>query len=92
MTLPLRRRNGPRHSSPGERAREAIDYSLDKARSVLNQDERKKIYLDLMKTVADDAPWIYINFEPAFELHTPRVQNYQLVADAIIRLESVWLK
>ena len=68
-----------------------VDDLLDKARAAQTQDERKKIYQDLAKIVADDVPWVYLNFEPAFELHTPKVQNYSLVADGIIRLEGLWL-
>ena len=37
------------------------------------------------------AQWVARFFEPAFELHTTKVQNYTLIADGIIRLESVWL-
>jgi peptide/nickel transport system substrate-binding protein len=69
-----------------------VDDLLDQGRRAQSQDERKKIYLDLLKTVADDVPWVYIYYQPAWELHGTKVQNYTLVPDAIIRLEGVWLK
>lgn len=69
-----------------------VDDLLDKARAATTQDARKPLYQQLMKVVADDVPWIYINFQPAWELHGTKVQNYNFIADGIIRLEGVWLK
>jgi len=76
----------------GQYSNREVDDVLDKARAAPSQDERKQLYTQVMKLIAQDAPRIWINFQPAWELHTPKVQNYNFVADGIIRLEGVWLK
>ncbi|HEY8695346.1 MAG TPA: ABC transporter substrate-binding protein, partial [Chloroflexota bacterium] len=76
----------------GQYSSKEVDDLLDKARQAQSQGERKQLYAQVMNQLAQDAPIIWIYFQPAWELHTPKVQNYNFVADAIIRLEGVWLK
>lgn len=76
----------------GQYSNKDLDDLLDKARRAPSQDERKQLYSQAIKTIAQDAPRVWINFQPVWELHTNKVQNYSFIGDAIIRLEGVWLK
>ncbi|HLQ35212.1 MAG TPA: ABC transporter substrate-binding protein [Chloroflexota bacterium] len=76
----------------GQYSNKELDDLLDKARRAQTQDERQQLYSQAMKILAQDAPRAWINFQPAWGLYTKKVQNYDFVGDAIIRLEGVWLR
>jgi peptide/nickel transport system substrate-binding protein len=68
-----------------------VDDLLLKARSSLNQEERKGLYLELAKVLADDVPMVFLYHEYARQAASPKVQGYKLAPDALYRLADTWL-
>ena len=68
-----------------------VDDLLLKGRSSLNQDERKQLYFELSRVLAEDVPMVFLYHEYARQAASPKVQNYKLAPDAIYRLAEVWL-
>ncbi|MBV8087746.1 MAG: ABC transporter substrate-binding protein, partial [Chloroflexi bacterium] len=75
----------------GQYSNPQVDDLLDKARVAQTPEDRKPLYLQAMKTVTDDSPIIYLDFQPAFEIHRKNVQGYSFIPDGMIHLEGVWL-
>jgi len=69
-----------------------VDDLLDRARAASDQAQRKEMYQQLQKLVADDAPTVYYQFPLSFMLTRPIVQGMTLYPDAIMRFETGWLK
>ena len=69
-----------------------VDDLLDRARATSDQAQRKELYQQLQKLVADDAPTVYYQHPISFLLARPAVQGMTLHPDAIMRFETGWLK
>ncbi|MCC6180053.1 MAG: peptide ABC transporter substrate-binding protein [Chloroflexi bacterium] len=69
-----------------------VDDLLDKEREVSDQGERKKLFSDLVKTLQDDQPWLFIIHPIEPKGFSPKVQNYDPVPDGMMRFRDVWLK
>ncbi len=69
-----------------------VDDLLDRARSASDQAQRKEMYQQVQKLVADDAPTVYYQFPLSFMLTRPTIQGMALYPDAIMRFETGWLK
>ncbi len=69
-----------------------VDDLLDRARAASDQVQRKEMYQQVQKLVADDAPTVYYQFPLSFMLTRPTIQGMTLYPDAIMRFETGWLK
>ncbi len=69
-----------------------VDDLLDRARATSDQAQRKELYQQLQKLVADDAPTVYYQHPLSFLLARPAVQGMVLYPDAIMRFETGWLR
>ncbi len=70
-----------------------VDKWLDQARATRDQNERKQLYRKIEEKLAvDDAAYIWYWQNATTHALSPRVQNFALVADQMIRLRDVWLK
>jgi peptide/nickel transport system substrate-binding protein len=67
-----------------------VDQLLDQARTTFDQNQRATLYKQANQIIAQDAPWVFINYGVATELHSPKVKNYTLIADNIQRWAAVW--
>ena len=70
---------------------QTVDELLDRARETSDQAERKKLYSELVKTIQDDAPWLFVIHPTELKAFSPNVQGYSPVPDGMIRLKDVWL-
>jgi peptide/nickel transport system substrate-binding protein len=69
-----------------------VDEILDKSREVADQAERKKLFSELVKTLQEDSPWIFIIHPVEPKAFSPKVQGYDPVPDGMIRAKNMWLK
>jgi oligopeptide transport system substrate-binding protein len=55
-----------------------VDALLDQARTILDDDERQKLYLEAEQLILDDAAWLPLTFDVSNWLVKPYVLNYQI--------------
>lgn len=83
------------HSKGGlnrdEYANPKVDEMLDKARTVYDQAERKKIYADALKTAVTDGSIIYLYWPLDQKTWTPKLIGYTHVPDGMMRFKSAML-
>lgn len=78
--------NFGKYSSP------QADDLMEKARAVSDQNQRKDLYQQAQKLIADDATHAFYGFAPAYLVTQPKVQGMQLYPDFMMRFEGAWLK
>ncbi|RRW49588.1 ABC transporter substrate-binding protein [Pseudomonas luteola] len=66
-----------------------LDELLNKARTVNDQAQRQDLYRQAMTIVADEAPNIYLYFEPRLIVANRKVTGYVSNPDGLIRLANV---
>ncbi|MDP8922359.1 MAG: ABC transporter substrate-binding protein [Chloroflexota bacterium] len=69
-----------------------VDDLLEKAREVSDRAERTKLYSKLVRTLQDDAPWLFVIHPLEAKAFRPTVRGYSPVPDGVIRVKDVWLK
>ena len=69
-----------------------VDKLLEQARAVADPAERKKIYTQATKIIAEDAPFAFVRFPAEQKVWVPAVQNFVHVPDGMMRMTNVWLK
>ena len=69
-----------------------VDTLLEQARTVADPAERKKIYTQVTKIIADDAPFAFVRFPAEIKVWLPAVQGYVHIPDGMMRMTNVWLK
>jgi peptide/nickel transport system substrate-binding protein len=67
-----------------------VDSLLDRARSVTNQDERKKIYGEVQALLAKDIPMLPLFFSTEYAAMRTSVGGFVWIPDQIPRLAEVW--
>ncbi len=69
-----------------------IDDLLDKGRVTTDPDERKAIYLDVQKILAENAPWIWLYVGYEYRAMQPYVKGFTPMPNGSIKyLRDVWL-
>jgi peptide/nickel transport system substrate-binding protein len=68
-----------------------VDEMLDKARTVYDQAERKKIYTDALKMAVTDVAIVYLYWPLDQKTFTPRLNAFVHVPDGMMRFKSTWL-
>ncbi len=69
-----------------------VDELLDKTREVSDQAERKKLYSEVIKTLHEEVPAVFIVHPIEPKAFNPKVQGYEPVPDGMMRFRDVWLK
>lgn len=69
-----------------------VDTLLDQARAVADPAERKKIYAQATRIIADDAPFAFVRFPAEVKVRLPVVQGFTHIPDGMMRMTNVWLK
>lgn len=65
----------------------AMDKLLDESRSK-NGLDRKPVYAEALKMLRDEVPYIYLYHLPNAQATTPKIKNYVLYPDGMVRLEG----
>jgi peptide/nickel transport system substrate-binding protein len=68
-----------------------VDDLLDQTRAVTDQDERRELYSELTRIVAEEVGMIFIRFPGQIKIHQPRVQGFTHIPDGMMRFNEVWL-
>lgn len=69
-----------------------VDELIEKAKRVVDQKERKKLYDDLQKILADEAPWIFLVSADRSEAFKSYVKGYQhLPNGAHYSFRNTWI-
>ncbi len=68
-----------------------VEELLDTARYLNNMAQRRRIYSEVTKIVADDVPYVILYFPKEYKLVSPRVHGFVHVPDGMLRLRTVWL-
>ena len=76
----------------GEYKNPEVDKLLDQARAVSDQGERKRLYTEATKIIADDVPQVFIRFPAEIKVWLPAVQGFTHVPDGMMRMTNVSLK
>lgn len=75
--------NDSRYSNP------EVDRLLDRARQVLDMDQRVELYRQVMEQVHRDAPYIYLYYPKNVKAYSAKVQGFVNYPDGIIRTENL---
>ncbi len=68
-----------------------VDEQLDKARTVYDQAERKKIYTEALKMAVTDVAIVYLYWPLDQKTFTPRLNGFVHVPDGMMRFKSTFL-
>ncbi len=69
-----------------------VDKLLEQARAVAEPAQRKLLYTQATKLIAEDVPQVFIRFPAEIKVWQPAVQGYVHVPDGMMRLNAVSLK
>lgn len=61
------------------------DDLLEKGRTTLDEGQRKQIYADAQRRVAEQAPYVFLHINNQYEAHRPNVQGYVHMPTASMR-------
>jgi len=75
----------------GKYSNPRTDEALDKARVTYDQNERKTLYGEMNRLVAEDVPMVFVQHRPEIKIFTPKLQNFPHVPDGMMRFHQVWL-
>ncbi len=67
-----------------------VDSLLEQGRATTDQSKRKQIYQEAVRTLVDDAAYIFVYDPNVAQISSKKVQNFTLVPDGINRLAEVW--
>ncbi len=85
--IPPNGRNRGRYVNP------KIDELTEKGRRVIQVEERKKIYSDVQKILAEDLPYIYLWYPHNIVVMNERVQGFVMYPDGdFASLKDVWIE
>ena len=64
---------------------------LDAARLLNDMNQRRRAYSEAIKILADDMPYVWLEFPKEFKLVSTRVRGFVHVPDGMMRFDPVWL-
>jgi peptide/nickel transport system substrate-binding protein len=68
-----------------------LDALLDAARILTTQDQRRRAYTDVMNTLNDDLPYLFLWWPKDYKVLSPKLQGFVHVPDGMMRFRHVWL-
>lgn len=69
-----------------------LDELVEKGRTTMDQNERKKIYVEAQKRVAELAPYVFLHINNQYEAYTPKVKGFvHIPTGSMQAFHYVWL-
>jgi peptide/nickel transport system substrate-binding protein len=68
-----------------------VDTLLDAARILTTPDQRKRAYTDVMNTLNDELPYLFLYWPKEYKALSPKLQGFVHVSDQMMRFRHVWL-
>jgi peptide/nickel transport system substrate-binding protein len=68
-----------------------LDALLDAARILTTNDQRRRAYTDVMNTLNDDLPYLFMWWPKDYKVLSPKLQGFVHVPDGMMRFRHVWL-
>jgi peptide/nickel transport system substrate-binding protein len=68
-----------------------VQELLDAARLLNAMDQRRRIYREVTMILADDMPYVWLDFPKEYKLISTRVYGFLHVPDGMMRFRTVWL-
>ena len=69
-----------------------VDELIDKAATIYEPEKRKALYHEAERMIVDDAPYLYLTYNPEFAVMNRKVQNWVWIPDLIPRFRDLWLE
>lgn len=70
-----------------------VDTLLDKARSAMDREERKQLYAQVERMIAEDAPMVFLYMNPQTSVYTSRVKGFDVNPTvSTISLRDTWVE
>jgi len=73
----------------GEYSNPDVDKLLEETRAKATTEERKPIYSEVTKMIAEDAPMIFVRFPAEIKVWQPTVKGFVHVPDGMMRMDKV---
>lgn len=86
--------NSSNHGDMGNRtffSSPEVDRLLEQGQAIRDPELRKKHYEKLHRSIAEQAPWVFLCHDDQLLITQPYVRGFALHPLGIIRLENVWL-
>jgi len=68
-----------------------VDSLLDAARILTTPDQRRRAYGDVMNTLNDDLPYLFLWWPREYKVLGPKLQGFVHISDGMMRFRNVWL-
>jgi peptide/nickel transport system substrate-binding protein len=68
-----------------------VDELLDQTRAISDQAQRKALYAEVLKVLAEDTPILFLETRPEVKAMSQKVQGFVHVPDRMIRTKGLWL-
>ena len=75
----------------GKYSNPRTDELLERARTTYDQNERKALYGEMNKVLAEDVPMVFVQHRPEIKIMAPKLENFPHVPDGMMRFAQVWL-
>lgn len=69
-----------------------VDDLLNQTRAVSDPDQRRQLYSEVCRLIAEDAPMIFIRFPAEIKVWQPAIKGFVHIPDGMMRLNTVWLE
>ena len=76
--------NTSRYSNP------RVDELLDQAATIYDQEKRKPLYYEAVRIITEDAPWVYLFYNPEWAVMAPKVNGFKWIPDMVPRFSFLW--
>jgi peptide/nickel transport system substrate-binding protein len=68
-----------------------LDALLDAARILTTADLRRRAYADILNTLSEDVPYMFLWWPKDYKPMSPKLQGFSHVSDGMMRFRHVWL-
>ncbi len=68
-----------------------VDTLLDAARILTAPDQRTRAYADIMSTLDDELPYLFLYWPKEYKVLGPKLQGFVHISDGMMRFRSTWL-
>jgi len=69
-----------------------MDELLEKGRTTLDRDQRKKVYDEASRLLADEVPYLFLFYATFHTVMSAKVHAGPNVADGVMRLHTAWVE
>jgi len=68
-----------------------VDSLLDAARILTTPDQRRRAYTEVMNSLNDDLPYLFLWWPKEYKVLGPKLQGFVHISDGMMRFRNVWL-